>query len=224
MWQHQSASLGTHPAVMEILSERLAFWFLRLNGFLTTTNFIVHRDDGAGQHTDVDVLALRFPHRIENQIRPLQDYPVLVDATRVQLVLAEAKMAGCGFNRAWMDPQFGNMRRILAAVGLFEGERLEQASQGLYDAGEWSDETYRVRLLAFGGRRNRTLARARMPQVPQLLWRTDVLPFIHERFWAYRNEKRHHQQWDEDAKNLFRAMLKHGDNVEGFIQEVRVVE
>jgi hypothetical protein len=37
---------------MDIFSERLAYWFLRLNGFLTTTNFIVHREEGMGQHTD----------------------------------------------------------------------------------------------------------------------------------------------------------------------------
>jgi len=53
---------------MRILSERLALWFLRLNGFMTIPNFIVHpegpREDGAyPQRTDVDVLDVRFPFR-----------------------------------------------------------------------------------------------------------------------------------------------------------------
>jgi hypothetical protein len=211
-------------AFMEILSERLAYWFLRLNGFLTTTNFIVHREEGMGQHSDVDVLAIRFPNRRENQIRPMQDDWRLVDATRIQLVLAEAKLAECGFNLSWLDPGRGNMRRILAAVGAFDEERLEQVCEGMYRAGEWTDGTYWVRLLAFGERRNRTLGHGALGQVPQFRWREDVLPFIHERFWSYRNEKWYHGQWDDDAKKLYRAMMRHGDDVAGFLGEIRVIE
>ena len=45
---------------MDISSERLAYWFLRLNGFLTQYNFVVH-PEGAdeyghyNQQTEVDV-------------------------------------------------------------------------------------------------------------------------------------------------------------------------
>jgi len=209
---------------MDILAERLAYWFLRLNGFLTTTNFVVHRDEGHGQHTDVDVLAIRFPHRSENQIRPMQDHPSLVDETRIQLVLAEAKLADCGFNLSWLEPDRGNMRRILAAVGAFSGERLEQVCEGIYRTGEWTDGTYWVRLVAFGERRTRTMAHSALGQVPQFRWREDVLPFIHERFWSYREEKWYHGQWDDDAKQLFRAMIRHGDDVGGFVGEIRVIE
>lgn len=73
------------------------------------------------------------------------------------------------------------MRRILAAVGLFDGPRLEQACDALYGAGEWRDGSNWVRLVAFGERGNRTLARGALSAVPQLRWRVDVLPFIHER-------------------------------------------
>jgi hypothetical protein len=46
---------------VEISSERLAYWFLRLNGFLTIYNFIVHPEEadlrgGYPQQTDVDVM------------------------------------------------------------------------------------------------------------------------------------------------------------------------
>jgi len=209
---------------MEILSERLAYWFLRLNGFLTTTNFIVHREEGAGQHTDVDVLAVRFPHRSENQIRPMQDHPALVDGTRIQVALCEAKLAECGFNRTWRDPDRGNMRRILAAVGPFAGDTLQQVCDALYATGEWSDGTYWVRLLAFGERSNRTLRAGALAYVPQFRWREDVLPFIHERFWSYQDEKRMHVQWDEDAKQLFRTMIQTGGDVDAFVGRVRIVE
>lgn len=209
---------------MEIRSERLAYWFFRLNGFLTITNFVVHRDDGYGQHTDVDVLAVRFPHRVENQVQPMQDEPRLQDEARIQIVLAEAKAGVCAFNRTWLDPEFGNLGRILAAVGPFPSERLKQVSESLYSTGEWGDDKYWVRLVALGVRRNRQIANGRLAGVPQFQWREDVLPFIHHRFWTYRYEKRHHNQWDDDAKNLFSSVIRHGEDVAMFVRDVNVID
>jgi len=38
-------------------------------------------------------------------------------------------------------------------------------------------------------------------------WRDDVLPFVFERFNGQIEEKRLHEQWDDDARALFRAMI-----------------
>ncbi len=46
-------------------AEGVATWYLRLNGYLTTTNFILHPEMGTVQETDVDVLAVRFPWRLD---------------------------------------------------------------------------------------------------------------------------------------------------------------
>jgi len=53
-----------------ISPEKVAYWFFRLNGCLTLVNFVVHpdlirRDEPRSQWTDVDILAIRFPHRKE---------------------------------------------------------------------------------------------------------------------------------------------------------------
>jgi hypothetical protein len=56
-----------------VSSEALGYWFLRLNGFLTIPNFVVHPDTGSQQGTDVDVLGVRFPYRKENRQRPMRD-------------------------------------------------------------------------------------------------------------------------------------------------------
>jgi hypothetical protein len=46
--------------------EAFGFWYLRLNGFIPLTNFVLHRfRGGAGQNADCDVLAVRFPHVYE---------------------------------------------------------------------------------------------------------------------------------------------------------------
>lgn len=81
---------------MQVLPERLAFWFLRLNGFLTIPNFIVHperpREDRAyPQQTDVDVLGVRFPFRAENRMRPMPDFELFAAEKRPMVVLSEVK-------------------------------------------------------------------------------------------------------------------------------------
>jgi hypothetical protein len=45
--------------------EQLAYWYFRLNGFVTTVTFGVHPEEGSEQRTDVDVLGVRSPHRAE---------------------------------------------------------------------------------------------------------------------------------------------------------------
>lgn len=65
-------------------AERLASWYFRLNGFLTTENFIVHPDSGADQRTDADILAVRFAHRAENRLRPMVDDATVVRARPCQ--------------------------------------------------------------------------------------------------------------------------------------------
>jgi hypothetical protein len=46
----------------EMNPEKIAYWFFRLNGCATITNFVVHPDRRGSQRTDVDVLAVRFPY------------------------------------------------------------------------------------------------------------------------------------------------------------------
>ena len=58
---------------MRIRSEDLGYWYFRLNGCLTTTNFVVHPEEGQEQRTDVDVLAARFPYRAELLLNPMED-------------------------------------------------------------------------------------------------------------------------------------------------------
>jgi len=36
---------------LNIASEKVAYWYFRLNGFLTDVNFIIHSETGGGQRT-----------------------------------------------------------------------------------------------------------------------------------------------------------------------------
>jgi len=77
---------------MNIKSEKLAYWYLRLNGFLTIENFIVHPDDRGCQRTDVDILGVRFPNRSELFYYPMEDDNRLLSLSNKTLfILAEVK-------------------------------------------------------------------------------------------------------------------------------------
>lgn len=213
---------------MRILSERLAFWFLRLNGFLTIPNFVVHpegpREDGAyPQQTDVDVLGVRFPYRAENRQRPMPDYELFTQEQRPLVVLSEVKTTTCGLNGPWTNPKLQNLQKVLCAGGFRPAAQVEAMADALYRLGIWQDEGLVVRIMCFGARPNAAVRRD-FPEVPQLLWREDVLPFIYRRFDEYRLEKQMHHQWDDDARELFATALRYPHSeVAAFTQEVEVV-
>lgn len=91
----------------------------------------------------------------------------------------------------------------------------------LYAKGQFRTGALWVRWVFFGRIFNGDL-QAEFPDVPQLLWADDVLPFVHERFNAYRLEKHAHQQWDDDAKGLFSTAIGTRNNLKAFLAEVHV--
>jgi hypothetical protein len=73
------ATQGDFKPTMQITPEQLAYWYLRLNGFLTIRNFIVHPDAGSDQRTDVDILGVRFPYRAELSPHDMKDDELFTD-------------------------------------------------------------------------------------------------------------------------------------------------
>jgi hypothetical protein len=53
------------PPTKHLNAERVAYWYLRLNGSLQIENFVVHPSRGGSQRTDADLLGVRFRHRME---------------------------------------------------------------------------------------------------------------------------------------------------------------
>lgn len=193
---------------------------------MTTYNFVVHPEmaDGNGnypQQTDVDVMGVRFPHRQENRRRPMADHQSFQADEMIQLVLAETKSGHCQLNRAWREPPRENMQKVLSAAGVVPAEQLDAVAASLYGTGRWTNGVISVRWVTFGSSHSRDLAR-QFPEVPQFTWVKDVLPFIYTRFCDYRAEKWMHDQWDGDAKGLFRTAI-YAESCEAFVQEVRVV-
>lgn len=195
---------------VQITTEALAYWYLRLNGFLTITNFIVHPDQGRNQETDADILGVRFPYRAENLSLPMKDDDLLIgEPGKSHLIIGEVKSGLCNLNGPWTKPERRNMLRVLSAIGALQSHESEVAAKSLYEVGYYSNQRYRISLLCFGREPNPEITE-KYPAVPQILW-DGILPFIYERFKAYKNVKVSHLQWDETGHKLWDAFEKSRD-------------
>src|SRR5688572_7621938 len=144
---------------LQLQSEALAYWYFRLNGCLTITNFVVHREIGRDQRTDVDVIAVRFPYRAELLINPMQDDAlVAADRHRTRIILAEIKVSRCNLNGPWTDPARKNMLRVLRAIGPFPRDLTPSLAEDLYEHGIHIDSLYNMSLFCIGSERNEEIA------------------------------------------------------------------
>jgi len=116
--------------------ESAAEWFLRLNGFFTVQNFIVHpvKREESQQRTDADVLGIRFPNRQEivGGIS-LDDHKDFRNAQRPIFVIAEVKSGPCSLNGPWTDPDAQNVTNVLRSFGEMSSAPFEKISERLYE-------------------------------------------------------------------------------------------
>jgi hypothetical protein len=207
---------------MKIESEQLGYWFLRLNGFLTTVNFVVHPEVGRDQRTDVDILGVRFPWRREGIEDSMEDSPTFTGVLdRPLFVISEAKTGLCDLNGPWSQPERRNMQQVLAAIGCCPLEDVDSVARTLHESGCVSGSGYFVSLLCLGGARNPEILR-RYPAVPQVTW-GEALRFVHSRFWKYQSRKVSHQQWDRTGHKLWKAVESSRGDPEAFVGSIEVV-
>lgn len=207
---------------MEIKSEHLAYWYLRLNGFLTITNLVVHPDQGNNQETDVDILGIRLPFRSENLERPMQDEKQF---TRVRdksyVALTEVKTGLCTLNGPWTKPERQNILRVLRFLGPLPQDEAIVAENNISQHGYYTNQLYHITLLCIGQEGNSDL-RLSYPYVPQILW-DQVKEFIFNRFKDYRREKRSHGQWDQQGIDLWNLFEDTRRDINEFKREISII-
>ena len=204
-----SSSILADKKVCTIDSEKLAYWYFRLNGFLTIKNFVVHPNSGSQQETEIDIIAARFPYRTElpENEHPMQDDECLIfKPNKIRIVLAEVKARRCRVNPAWINPDKENMPQIISALGPFKGETVMPVSDEIYKHGYYEDNNFLLSLCCLGQEENLNI-RDQFPKVLQLTW-NHVLSFIYDRFNKYEIYKRQHQQWDSTGQKLFKHFQK----------------
>ena len=208
---------------MDITSEQLTYWYLRLNGFLTIQNFIVHPDLGNEQRTDADILGVRFPYRSELNPKPMiDDVPFTQIIDKPYIVMAEVKTRVCDLNGSWKEPQKENLQRVLRAVGAFPESDIETAAKAIYTSGAFSSNAYHISLACFGEFENPAISQ-KYPAVPQILW-DKVLAFIHNKFRMYPDQKASHGQWDDAGRDLWDSVWKNKRDVAKFKASVRILD
>lgn len=137
--------------------------YLRLNGYLVLDEVPIVLPDGLGgyrTHTDVDIVAVRFPRvrmgvpDAEGRIAdPIDTDPTLdVPADAIDVIIGEVKEGRAHLNRAVRTPQ--TLRMGLARVGVCDERELEWTVDSLADhAAVRLDDSMpvrQVRLVAFG--------------------------------------------------------------------------
>ncbi len=202
------------PAANLYRSQDIAYWFLRLNGFFTIANFVVHpvlRRHPA--ETDGDLLGVRFPNRLEMRgfDVPLIDHPVFTDGDeRVDFVIAEVKHGPCALNDTWTNGSRRVIQYTLDAAGIIDPEEVEAAAVELYARGQYDNGEHRLRLFAFGSQRDADV------KATQLTW-PDAFGFIYRRFWEHRRRKSDHGQWGPVGGGLFDHVQTFHDDEDAFV-------
>jgi hypothetical protein len=134
-------------------TEEIVTWYLRFNGYFTTTNFTVHPDTRNGG-TDADVIAVRFPHSVENPGRHIftRD-PRLIKNNVIDFVIAEVKSGLCNLNNTWVNPDKKNVEYTLKWMGFSVDENLlHTIADSIYTKGFWLSQRgdFLVRFVCFG--------------------------------------------------------------------------
>ena len=207
---------------VQINPEKLAYWYFRVNGCFTFTNFIIHPDQGRGQRTDVDIMAVRLPYRSELLENPMRDDDVLLpEGNRIKVILAEVKKGTCNLNGPWTEPDRANMQRAVKAAGPFPPNRVEAAAAALYERGFYQDDRSTMTLFCVGETKNRELMKKYSP-VPQITWQ-HILCFLYNRFTTYREQKQSNAQWDQWGRKLYR-LANSAESIENFIENILIVD
>lgn len=182
--------------------DSVAEWFLRLNGFFTILNFVVHPiepNEGAQQRTDADILGVRFPNRREivgSEVLP--DHPAFQASARTLLVIAEVKAGRCRLNGPWTRREDENINHVLHALGCVRPGLLEAVSGSLYQFGRYESGEIEARLLCFGARRSDNLPVSTI----QFTW-DEIFGFVYDRYQAFWRLKRENQQWPPVGRLLW---------------------
>ena len=181
------------------ITEKILYWYLRLNGFYTFANFIVHDEKGANVKTEIDVAGVRFPERKENLKRPMKDE--IEDTSKIFFVIADATTGNCKINKSWKKTNV--IKSVITSLGVVKCNHkdldaivLDICNNGVYNV--LPDR--RFSFLSVG--KNTDTFPKKYENVLKYTW-GEIFKFIYNRFKNYKIEKGNHDQWDETGTLLW---------------------
>lgn len=205
--------------IQKMDAEELAYWYFRLNGFFSITNFVVHPNLGHNQITDVDIYGVRFPYRAELLDKPMEDDSIFTKhSDKPYIILAEVKTKTCKINNSWLKKDNKSLEFIISALGTHKKVNIENIAINLYEYGYYEDDYYLISLVCVGDRKNDRISEV-YRAIPQITW-SSMLKFIYNRFKKYRLEKSAHPQWTPVGKKLYKRCFE-SSNEKDFISSIR---
>jgi hypothetical protein len=193
--------------------EHLAQWYLRLNGFMTINDFVLHQDQKPwGQRTDADIFGVRFPLRKELDF---EDDERFCSLRKPYFIIAEITQGECKLNGPWTKPERENMQYVLRALGAFEPEEIDVIAASLYEKYYCDTSGFRVDLMAFGKVASRVFSDPTKPLM-QLEFH-NVCRFIFRRFRPFNDLKNDHQHWDYAGRTLWGLSTTHRNSEDEFV-------
>lgn len=188
------------PATLN--AEDIAYWYLRLNGFLCLRNFLVHGDRRGEDRTEIDVVGVRFQYRREHLSKPMPDDDWIEHAQRTIVVFCDANKGAYDFNRAWSNQRRRIMESFLALVGVIPDKLWDRVARELYDNGrsEPDPNLLVTALLIHHDPQQQVSLRWKAAKVVQV---ERALQFIHRQFKAYDVIERSHEQWEPSGHSLW---------------------
>ena len=169
--------------------EHLCTWFLRLNGYLTTTNFYAHdRHQTLGE---VDVIGVRFLHSRELHF---EDSKALkIPPGKTDMVFVETEKGDIdAHNNPWKSRTREALEYTLQRVGIVPHEQLDDACKSVQESGNHIRDTYSLRAICCG----RSLSADLEKQGITCVRWAEILKFIQDRFRSNDKLKAQHEQWD----------------------------
>jgi hypothetical protein len=197
-------------------AEDVAYWYLRLNGFLCLRNFLVHGDRRGEDRTEIDVVGVRFRYRREHLSKPMFDDVWVERAEQTIVVFCDAKKGANDFNSAWLNQRRQIIESFLALIGVIPGGLWDRVARELYDNGcsEPSPDLLITALLIHHDPQQQVSLRWKAAKVIQI---AHALQFIHRRFKAYDMIKRSHGQWEPSGHSLWRLYDRHHWSEDDFV-------
>ncbi len=167
--------------------EQLVHLYLRLNGFFTIANYLVHNPK---EWTDVDVYGVRFPYKSESVEgdRLADDDSLQLSDAKIEVILAEIGRSKADFNDSWHKTE--RMKYVLDFLGFFDSDDQKRlASETLARLEAFENDRIRIRPFLFSGQIG-------MSAGPSCLPLADVLRFIENRFRKAERYKRYRPVWE----------------------------
>jgi hypothetical protein len=193
---------------MEIDSEKLAYWYFRLNGFFGNENYSIHDKLRSPLFaTEIDYIGIRFMNRKElldfSSDEWMQDdyeselFNQCIETDVIYIALAEAKKSVPNINKSQRN--YVNIEKILSALGCFRKEDICHIAKEISEIGFSRRGCLYITFVTIGTKSKNARNTVKYQDIPIITW-DEVKRFLHKRFTEYREEKKRFGEWDKSPE------------------------